>query len=303
MSTRESDTTQRTLISPGPETPESRGACIVIIHGEGMGRRLDIEDRAVVIGRDSACDLHILHPSVSRRHCRIHQENGLFWVQDLGSTNATRVNDRVIDRAELSDGDHLTIGESILKFIGDSSVEASYHEEIYQLASHDELTGFFNRRLFLELFERELVRTRNAQWPLAFAILDIDWFKRINDTYGHQAGDLILQKVAQTIRQKMRDQDIVGRIGGEEFGLLLPGLSPRDVLAHAQVIRQAVEDATYLLAEAPQIITISIGLAQRCPSQDDRPNLMRAADTALYQAKQNGRNQVVFAASSETPTA
>lgn len=289
------DTTQRTLLSSGPNQPEAQTACIVVIHGEGLGKRTDIRDARVTVGRDHACDLHILHPSVSRRHCEIWAEDGRYRVRDLGSTNATRLNDRVVEVADLADGDHLTIGESILKFIGDASVEARYHEEVHQLASHDELTGFYNRRQFLEILERELVRATRNRLPLAFAILDVDLFKRINDTHGHQAGDQVLRQVGRTVNHAIRPQDVAGRIGGEEFALLLPETTRDQALVHMQAIRQAVEAATYSHAGISSPITISIGLAQHGDAFPDRPALMRAADEALYRAKQDGRNRVVLA--------
>lgn len=289
------DTTQRTLLSSGPNQPEAQAACIVVIHGEGLGKRTDIRDARVTVGRDHACDLHILHPSVSRRHCEIWAEDGRYRVRDLGSTNATRLNDRVVEVADLADGDHLTIGESILKFIGDASVEARYHEEVHQLASHDELTGFYNRRQFMEILERELVRATRNRLPLAFAILDVDLFKRINDTHGHQAGDQVLRQVGRTVSLAIRPQDVAGRIGGEEFALLLPETTRDQALAHMQMIRQAVETTTYSHAGIRDPITISIGLAQHGDVLPDRPALMRAADEALYRAKQGGRNRVVVA--------
>ncbi len=295
MDQRDPDTTQRTILSSGPNRPEAQAACIVVIHGEGLGKRADIRDARVSVGRDHACDLHILHPSVSRRHCEIWAEDGRYRVRDLGSTNTTRLNDRVVEVADLADGDHLTIGESILKFIGDASVEARYHEEVHQLASHDELTGFYNRRQFIEIVERELVRATRNGLPLAFAILDVDLFKRINDTHGHQTGDQVLRQVAHTIRHTMRAQDVAGRIGGEEFALLIPEASREEALAHMQAMRQSVETNTYSHVGISGPITISIGLAQHGDALPDRPTLMRAADEALYRAKQDGRNKVVLA--------
>ena len=256
---------------------------------------MDIGDQPIVIGRDHGCDLLILHPSVSRRHCEIRLDDGRYRVRDLGSTNTTRLNERVVESAELADGDHLIIGESIVKFIGDGSVEAGYHEEVYQLASHDELTGLYNRRLFIELFERELARTERNGLPLAFAILDIDWFKRINDSYGHPTGDQVLRQVAQTIRHGMRTRDVAGRIGGEEFGLLIPDMEWDHVVEHMDAIRNAVGNSTYSLDGVREVITLSIGVARCDAGHSNRPSLMRAADTALYKAKQDGRNRTVQA--------
>ena len=293
MSKFDPDTTQRTLLSAGPDTPGSLVACVVVIHGAGLGKRVDIRDTPVVIGREHESDLHILHPSVSRRHCEIWAENGRYRVRDLGSTNATRLNDRVVGVADLADGDHLTVGESILKFISDASVEARYHEEVHQLASHDGLTGFYNRRQFVELVDRELARAARTDAAMAFAILDVDLFKRIHDTHGHPVGDQVLKQIAATVRTVLRPQDIAGRIGGEEFGLLLPDMEREAAQAHMQQIREAVAAATWSPALIGEPITISIGLAVRDTQHPDRANLMRVADHALYRAKQEGRNRVL----------
>ena len=134
------DTTQRTVLSHGPLRSAPRSACVVVIHGEGLGRRADIDQSPVVVGRSQEVDLVIVHKSVSREHCRIWRDASGYRIRDLGATNATRVNDvRIAGETTLADGDQVTVGESILKFISQDSVEASYHEEIYQLATHDAL--------------------------------------------------------------------------------------------------------------------------------------------------------------------
>ena len=133
-------TTQRTILSDGPSPASPRSACVVVIHGEGLGRRADIDTARVRVGRSQEADLHIPHNSVSRLHCELWRDGDTYWVRDLGATNTTRLNDTPVAQSALVDGDHITLGESILKFISHSSVEARYHEEIYQLATHDALT-------------------------------------------------------------------------------------------------------------------------------------------------------------------
>ena len=139
------------------------------------------------------------------------------------------------------------------------------------------------------------MRASRANGALAFAILDIDLFKRINDTCGHLTGDSVLRQVTSIIRRGMRAEDVAGRIGGEEFGLLMPGLDPASAHAHAQFLRSSVEQATYTIVGLPGPVTISIGLASFGSAYPDRAALMRAADLALYEAKQGGRNRVVVA--------
>ena len=287
------DTTQRTLLSPGPLRPAPRSACVVVIHGEGLGRRADIGDAPVLVGRSSESDLVIAHKSVSRAHCRIWGEGDGYRIRDLGATNTTRLNDRRLDgEADLADGDQVTVGESILKFISQDSVEASYHEEIYQLATHDALTELYNRRHFIEMADKEIARAMRHQRPLSLCIVDVDLFKPVNDRYGHISGDEVLRRIAGLLRGHARSDDLAARIGGEEFALLLSECDANAATVFAERLREAVAAAAFVLGGEPQRITISIGIAELAPERDDRAALMAAADAALYRAKHEGRNRV-----------
>jgi len=289
------DTTQRTELSPGPRGNGPQTACVVVIHGEGLGKRVDVGEKPVIVGRSQECDLHIPHPSVSRQHCSIWRDAEGYRVRDLGSTNRTRVNDQRVDGAVLEDGDHVTVGETILKFISHASVEARYHEEVHQLATHDALTELCNRRHFLELLDKELARAERHQRPLALAIVDVDHFKGINDEHGHIAGDGVLRQIAEVLRSHVRGEDIAARIGGEEFAVLLPEESPFGAHAFAERLRQAVAATPFAPGGVPRRLTVSIGLAWLSPAHASRPALMRAADEALYAAKDGGRNRVCSA--------
>jgi diguanylate cyclase (GGDEF)-like protein len=285
-------TTQLTLLSAGPRRSGPRSACVVVIHGEGLGKRADIEDKPVVVGRSQEADLHIPHKSVSRQHCQIWRDGEAYRIRDLGATNRTRVNEQPVTETLLADGDHVTLGESILKFISHSSVEARYHEEVYQLATHDALTELCNRRHFIELVEKEIARAQRHGRPLVMCIIDVDLFKPVNDQYGHAAGDGVLRQMAAVVRRFVRGEDIAARIGGEEFAVLLPESDLDAALAFAERLRLAVADETFVLGGEPRRITISIGVAGLGPGREDRSQLMQAADGQLYRAKEEGRNRV-----------
>ncbi len=287
------DTTQRTMLSQGPLRPARRSACVVVIHGEGLGRRADIDEAPVLVGRSQEADLVIAHKSVSREHCRIWREGDGYRIRDLGATNATRLNDRRIDgESALADGDQVTVGESILKFISQDSVEARYHEEIYQLATHDALTELYNRRHFIEMADKEIARAMRHARPLSLCIVDVDLFKPVNDRYGHISGDEVLRQIAALLRRHARSDDLAARIGGEEFALLLPECDALAAQAFADRLREAVAVAPFAPGGEPQRITISIGVAALATGRDARPALMAAADAALYRAKSEGRNRV-----------
>lgn len=290
------DTTQRTMFSQGPDRPAPRSACVVVIHGESLGKRIDIHDRPLLVGRAQDADLLIEHKSVSRQHCRIWGENGRYRIEDLGATNPTRVNDARLERATtLKDGDRITVGESILKFISQDSIEASYHEEIYQLAIHDPLTELYNRRHFCALADKEIARATRHARPLALCLIDVDLFKQVNDRYGHVAGDGVLRQIGLALRDHARGDDVAARIGGEEFILLLPETAIADAEQSAQRLRTAIEAMAFTLGGEARKITVSIGIARLTPDRAARGPLMAAADAALYRAKREGRNRVCIA--------
>jgi diguanylate cyclase (GGDEF)-like protein len=286
------DTTQFTMLSDGPRRSGPRSACVVVIHGEGLGKRADIEDRRVVVGRSQEADLHIPHKSVSRQHCEIWRDGDNYRIRDMGATNCTQVNDQAVNEGPLEDGDHITLGESILKFISHSSVEARYHEEVYQLATHDALTELYNRRHFVELVDKEIARAQRHGRPLVMCIIDVDLFKPVNDQYGHGAGDGVLRQLAALVRRFVRGEDVAARIGGEEFAVLLPESDLASARQFAERLREEVANEVFVLGGEPKRITISIGIAALADGRADRGALMKAADEALYRAKDEGRNRV-----------
>lgn len=164
--------------------------------------------------------------------------------------------------------------------------------ELFRLATTDPLTGLFNRRAFLDLAERELARARRLQSPYVVLMMDIDLFKRVNDEYGHQAGDRVLVGFAAVVRRCFRIEDLAGRYGGEEFCAVLPGVDIEQAVMIAERLRAAVAHCT--LGDLPRTTTISIGIAA-CNGKA-RVSLDAAigrADEALYRAKHDGRDRVV----------
>ncbi len=284
--------TQQTRLSPGPGQSVDGLACVVVIHGEGIGQRADVDTAPILVGRSPEAELFLAHKSVSRTQCTIWREGVTYRVRDLGATNTTRVNDCPIDEAELSDGDHITVGESILKFISHSSVEARYHDELYQLATHDALTDLYNRRHFSEVLDKEIARALRHGRPLTLCIVDVDLFKPVNDRYGHIAGDTVLRRIAALVRAGVRHEDVAARIGGEEFAILLPESDLSTAYRFADRLRMAVAGTVFTLEDEPRHITISVGISALSRECDTRSRLMAAADAALYSAKRGGRNRV-----------
>jgi diguanylate cyclase (GGDEF)-like protein len=161
-------------------------------------------------------------------------------------------------------------------------------------ANTDELTGLLNRRAVLQTVHSEIERARRTQHSIAFLMYDLDHFKDVNDRFGHQAGDQVLQKVARTIKAILRESDIVCRWGGEEFLVVVKGAAPDHGAPLAEKIRRAVEGEDFSYRKTQIRITISLGIAgARTGESTDR--LIARADKALYRAKETGRNRVCSA--------
>lgn len=167
-------------------------------------------------------------------------------------------------------------------------------DQLLHLATTDELTGLHNRRHFLNLSEQNLNRSRRYNEPFTLLMCDIDFFKHINDTFGHATGDLVLRRVSQTIKSSLRDSDIAGRIGGEEFAIILVQTPiDKNGFEVAERLRQAIESTVIVLDDGQEVpLTISIGAVEPIYPHDTLPTLLQRADQLLYKAKRNGRNQV-----------
>jgi diguanylate cyclase (GGDEF)-like protein len=274
------------------EQPQS--ACLVILFGAEIGRRTTLGERDVVIGRAAQADLQIDAESVSRTHAVLSRNARGYVLRDQGSTNGTFVNDQPIRERMLKDGDQIRIGRAMLKFLTSDNVEAQYHEEIYRLMTVDGLTQVFNRRYFQESLEREVQRSRRYGHRFTLALLDIDHFKQINDRHGHQAGDTVLRKLGALVRHKVRANDLVARIGGEEFALILPEAALDGGKALAEKLRRAVEQEPFRHENELIPVTISLGLAEYQPALagDNADLLVKRADEQLYAAKRAGRNRI-----------
>ena len=163
-------------------------------------------------------------------------------------------------------------------------------------ATHDALTGVWNRRAILEMLGNELVRSIREGLPVAVAIADLDHFKRINDTYGHVAGDGALCEVVSRVRALLRPYDAIGRYGGEEFLIVLPGCTSPDAFRLADRLRIGIGQEPVKIPEGSIEVTSSLGVAASDTiTTPDAMALIRAADTALYRAKTTGRNRVELA--------
>ena len=281
-----------TSISRISERPTGKEACLVVIYGSELGKKYNLNAPSLVIGRSSKCDIQIDQESISRNHTKIVNTGKSILIRDLGSTNGTYVNDEPIDEYVMRDGDLIKIGRTIFKFLTGGNIENAYHEEIYRLTTIDGLTQIFNKRYFLETIEREIARSHRYRRELSLVMFDIDHFKKINDTFGHLAGDYALKHLAQTVKTRIRREDCFARYGGEEFSIVLPEIDGLNSKPFAEKIRQLVEATEFKFENTSMPITISMGVATLDMDSTDPQALIKRADERLYEAKSSGRNCV-----------
>ncbi len=285
-------------------------ACMVFLYPPGplMGRRLALEKELYAIGRSADTDVQIERDSVSRRHAQIIRVQRGWRIEDLGSTNGVYVNDQRLDertgRAHtLRDGDIVKIGDAILKFLSGENVEAAYHEEIYRLTIVDGLTGLANKRHFLEFLDREVAAAARYGHPISLIMMDLDHFKRVNDSHGHLVGDLVLKELAGRIKSRVRREDLAARYGGEEFAIILTHTEEPGARAFAEAVRAIVAATPFVCDGVAIPCTISLGVASLASlEQPSSPtelrsvritDLIKVADDRLYRAKEAGRDRVV----------
>lgn len=274
------------------ETRADHDPCLVIIRGARLGSRIVLSEGPVVIGRSVDVDFQISDSSISREHCRLFEEDGQYWVEDLQSTNGTWLNEERVGRSALRDGDHLRISQTVLKFVDEHNIEAGYHSELYESTIRDALTGLYNRRHAMAVLKTEIARASRDSGALAVVILDIDFFKEINDEFGHLAGDGVLKQVTGVAARRVREADTFARIGGEEFALILPDTDHDEASRIAEAIRQSVESAAVEVGGEERRVTISGGVATWTPEIQAMSELLRLADERLYEAKSSGRNRI-----------
>src|SRR6185312_11767562 len=212
------------------------------------------------------------------------EESDLFFVNAVVNQLAIALDRDAADRA-------LHASEASLEVANRELREALAREQL--MARTDGLTGLNNRRHFLEVAAHEWAVAQRYGLPLAMMLFDIDRFKLINDTAGHQMGDEILKRVARAASERLRAADLLGRYGGEEFIALFPGSTAQQAAVVAERIREAIAADGIETRAARVSATISVGLAEALSGQDTLQQLIRRADRALYEAKARGRNCIV----------
>jgi diguanylate cyclase (GGDEF)-like protein len=283
------------------EVSEVREVDVVLIahpEGRGLGCRYHLAEGGTLrFGRSSTNEVVLSDvPAVSRFHARLDLSDGKLLLKDLGSRNGTFVEDhKITEPTELHSGDRFSMGGVHFKAFYGTDAEQRYFEAIRDLAIRDPLTRAFNRRFFEEEGSRLLNLSLRWRRPVALLLFDVDHFKSINDRFGHPCGDYVLRETVSCVNSKVRQEDLVARIGGEEFCVLCPESDLRVGLVVAERLRKAVSEYPYLWEGETVRVTVSFGVAAQESSQVALSELIASADRALYAAKGAGRN-AIFAA-------
>jgi two-component system cell cycle response regulator len=273
-------------------------AVLTALSGSEAGRVLPLSLKSqVTFGRDETCTYSFADGSLSRVHAQVVFVAGEYMLKDEGSTNGSFIDDqRVAKVGRLQDGCRVQLGTSLsFRFSLVTEEEEQALRRVYEAAMMDGLTGLFNRKHTDERLAAELAYATRHSSPLSIVLADVDFFKRVNDTHGHPAGDAVLRAVSRVMAEQLRAEDVLGRYGGEEFLVVTRGTAKEEAILMAERLRANVARAPIVFEGIEIPVTASFGVASMacCPRPVTREALVSLADERLYRAKETGRNRVV----------
>jgi diguanylate cyclase (GGDEF)-like protein len=280
-----------------PAVVQRDRALLTVLTGINAGQVFTIDGDETTIGRGREVTVRVEDVGISRAHSRIVRTmDGKFHVEDLGSTNGTFVSGRRVERAELRAGDRVQIGPNVvLRFAILDEAEERLAHQLYEASTKDALTKVYNRKYFVERLASEIAYAQRHKSPLSLVLFDLDHFKKVNDTHGHLAGDVVLRVVAAQVQRTIRTEDVLARYGGEEFVIVVRGIQHPSVTHFGERVRKAVERLTIPWEQVQMKATVSVGVASlsECDEKATGETLLHRADERLYRAKSGGRNRVV----------
>jgi diguanylate cyclase (GGDEF)-like protein len=267
---------------------------LVRMDGCEAGSLYRLDGRQCRVGRATENEIVVNDVGVSRQHARLTNVDGRCVVEDTESRNGTYVRGRRVHRAELETGDVIQLGLTVtLSYQRLSEQQRELLQQLYESSTRDGLTGLCNRRHFGDRLAAEVAFSRRHGTALGLVLIDIDHFKTINDRFGHAAGDAVLRQLGPAMKRQLRTEDIIARIGGEEFAVILRGIAIEGCARLADRLRGVVAATQFLLDTAQLPVTISLGCASLRGAETTAAVLNRLADARLYEAKRQGRNRVV----------
>jgi len=279
----------------GQAGPRTEGV-LTVLCGMEAGSLFTLDAPRILIGRSGEAQIQLDDRGLSRRHACIAREGDEYWLEDLGSTNGTRLDGMAVSgRVRLSNGSRIEVGGSaVLGFALYDEVEIEAARRTHDMMVRDPLTRLFNRRHMEARLRSEVAFAQRHHTPLALLMVDLDHFKDINDSAGHEGGDAVLRVVSRALERMLRGEDVLGRWGGEEFLVLARNIDKVGAMALAERIRRGIEILRIPVGDSELCVTASIGVAHDL-GKSDAPTLLRSADEAMYAAKAAGRNHIQLA--------
>lgn len=272
-------------------------ACFMAEGGELNGSLFELpQNQETTFGR-SADNTHTIEfEGISRKHMKVSFKGAQAFLEDLGSANGTfHNNQKISGPVELKKGSVVKVGPIALRFIPKGDPERLAFEKLQKQANTDGLTNSYNKSFFLNRLDLEVRKAKTTGQPLTLIVFDLDHFKKLNDSYGHDAGDFVLKELSAIIRNNgVRADDIFARYGGEEFVILLPKTNLKQGFDIAERLRKLVEEHQFVYDQKRLPVTTSVGVADYRPGVALGADLFKRADTALYASKNGGRNKVSF---------
>ena len=267
---------------------------ISFMSGPSMGQIHLLQEGEYVIGRSRTASISVPDDAISRQHFKLMVTPGQVLLEDSQSTNGTFVNGIRVTRKILEDKDTIQISsQTVATFSYVSDLEAQKRNQIYKMANFDPVTQARTKYYFLDQIEQEFSHSKRKGMPLSLIIFDIDFFKKINDSYGHPAGDYVLKRVSQITQDLIRTEDLFARYGGEEFVVLMRETSEFDAITLAQRICKTIANSDFQFDEHRFKVNISAGVAcLQSNNFENSSDMIKSADQYLYFSKQNGRNRV-----------
>lgn len=281
-------------------------ACLIVIKGKDENKKYDLfleelnpnETKKInntfKIGREhESNNIVLMDDTASRQHAQIIQKGNKFYIKDSKSTNGTYLNgEKLKTETILKNQDRISIGDTTMKFLqGDT--ESLFLDNLRKKIYYDELTGAYNKHYFVEHFSNSFALAKRHNKKLSLIIFDVDDFKKINDTYGHPAGDFVLSKLGEIIGVRVRKTDIFSRVGGEEFAILCMETNLKNCKRFAEKLCELVDSQKYDYDRKKIPVTISCGVCEYKKWMQFDEEMYKCCDSLLYKAKNSGKNRVV----------
>jgi two-component system cell cycle response regulator len=284
-----------TDIGGAPPVPQLVDRAVLLrMDGVQAGQIIGLEHWPFTVGRHPTNLLRVDEDSISRFHARVVKVGEDFIVEDMGSRNGTFVAGKRVSRAKLEHDNWLQFGPRVsFRFSLTDVREERLLRKLYESSTRDALTGAYNRLHFEERLRSEVAYAVRHRSHVSLLIIDLDHFKRVNDTYGHPAGDAVLKRASEACMRALRTEDVFARFGGEEFAVVLRGIELKGALRLGERLRQAVANEVVEHDGHSIKVTLSGGVASLdCCASPSPVELVGLADRRLYLSKQRGRNQV-----------